>query len=67
MARIPSVACLRAINSEYGCNLSYSQWQRRLAAGLVPAERDAAGRYWLDDANLPMIAAKLGGISGRVA
>jgi len=61
MAKLKISDTLRNLNIEYDAELSYRRLYLAVAAGLVPAERDPSGRFWLiDEADQPRVARVLG-------
>jgi hypothetical protein len=67
MAKLKISDTLRRLNIEYDAELSYQRLYLAVAAGLVPAERDPSGRFWLiDDADQPRAARVLGIIPAKL-
>jgi hypothetical protein len=66
MAKLKISDTLRNLNIEYDAELSYQRLYLAVAAGLVPAERDPSGRFWLiDEADQPRTAHVLGIIPAK--
>ena len=66
MAKLKISDTLRNLNIEYDAGLSYQRLYLAVAAGLVPAERDPSGRFWLiDEADQPRAARVLGIIPAK--
>jgi hypothetical protein len=66
MAKLKISDTLRRLNIEYDAELSYQRLYLAVAAGLVPAERDPSGRFWLiDEADQPRAARVLGIIPAK--
>jgi hypothetical protein len=67
MAMLKISDTLRRLNIEYNAELSYQRLYLAVAAGLVPAERDPSGRFWLiDEADQPRAARVLGIIPAKL-
>jgi hypothetical protein len=62
MAKLKISDTLRRLNIEYDAELSYQRFYLAVAAGLVPAERDPSGRFWLIDEADQLRAARVLGI-----
>jgi hypothetical protein len=61
MAKLKISDTLRSLNIEYDADLSYQRLYLAVAGGLVPAERDPSGRFWLiDETDQPRVARALG-------
>ena len=66
MAKLKISDTLRRLNIKYDAELSYQRLYLAVAAGLVPAERDPSGRFWLiDEADQPRAARVLGIIPAK--
>ena len=66
MAKLKISDTLRSLNIKYDAELSYQTFYLAVAAGLVPAERDPSGRFWLiDEADQPRVARVLGIIPAK--
>jgi hypothetical protein len=66
MAKLKISDTLRSLNIKYAAELSYQTFYLAVAAGLVPAERDPSGRFWLiDEADQPRAARVLGIIPAK--
>jgi hypothetical protein len=66
MAKLKISDTLRRLNIEYDAELSYQRLYLAVAAGLVPAERDPSGRFWLiNEADQPRAARVLGIIPAK--
>jgi hypothetical protein len=66
MAKLKISDTLRSLNIKYDAELSYQTFYLAVAAGLVPAERDPSGRFWLiDEADQPRAARVLGIIPAK--
>lgn len=60
MATIKATDALKRLNAEHGCDINYIKFNRLIASGQVPAERDDDGRSWvIREGDLDDIATRL--------